>query len=213
MSIFTVQVTSSTTPVEVYGGVDACLEYLRYSDTDGAVAFVALDADGQKRKIAQATRYLDSLSWQGVPTGLAGGTPTTLQFPRTGLTDAQGAALDATDVPALFVEAVFEMTALIAADPSVTQNADTGSNVSSMGAGPASLSFFRPSSVADGNATVLPTAVDRLVGRWLASSAALIGGVITGGSSRSAFRDSCGTCGSVPCTCWGSGRRDVTWPV
>lgn len=213
--IFTELVTGATTPVEVYGGLAACADYLLSSSSDGAVAFRGLEADDQKRRLIDATRYIDALSWMGAPTGLAGGTPTTLAFPRTGLVDAQGAPLDATNVPTLVVAAAFKMAGLIAADPSVTGNVDTGSNVESLGAGPARIAFFRPSSVLDGNATVLPTVINRLVGQWLAGAGSAVpGGVVTGGSARNHFgvAGGCRGCGFAVCRC-SDGRRDVDWPV
>src|ERR1043165_1320034 len=162
MSIFTELVSGATTPREVYGGLTAAVDYLAASADDAAAAFRAPDTDGQKRALIGATRYIDSFYWLGVATGLAGGTPTTLQFPRTGLTDTQSQPLDATNVPPQVVNAAFEMAAILAADPSAASNVDQGSLVSSLGAGPASLSFFRPTSVQAGNATVLPTGGDRL---------------------------------------------------
>src|SRR5262245_59674167 len=120
MAIFTELVTGSSTAVEVYGGLAACADFLNDSSSEGAVAFRGLEADDQKRRLIDASRYIDSMFWQGVPTGLAACTPTTLAWPRSGLTDTQGAALDATNVPTLVVQAAFQMAGLIAADPSVT---------------------------------------------------------------------------------------------
>lgn len=216
MPIFTVLITNSTIAREVYGGLPACTTYLNDNADDNAVAFQGLDVDGQGRALIGATRYLDAFFWQGVATGLAGGTPTTLQFPRTGLTDQYGAALDATNVPAVFVNAVFEMAAIVAADPSVASNLDQGSNVSRLGAGPANLGFFRPTSAADGNATLLPVIVDRLIGRWRAAAPA-VGGFITGTNPRSDFGLGCFTgcrgCGVSPCCCGVTGTRNVVLPL
>lgn len=212
MTTFTETVTGATTPVEVYGGLAACADYLLSSSSDGAVAFRALATDDQKRRLIDATRYVDQQFWQGTRTGLVGVDSTTLAFPRTGLTDEAGAALDSTTVPRQVVEAAFEMAGILASDSTAAGNADQGSNVQSLGAGPASLSFFRPTSAALGTATVLPVVVDRLVGRWLASAGAVTAGVIiTGASARSDFRD-CTICGSRGCGCSG-GRRDRTWPL
>lgn len=213
MTIFLETIGSDPTGFEVYGGLAACAHYLLGSSSDAAAAFRQLVPDDQKRRLIDATRFVDQQFWQGTATGTAGGEPTTLVFPRTGLTDLNGQPLDATNVPTLVVSAAFELTALAAADPSVVTNTDTGSNVASLGAGPAQIAFFRPSSVADGNATVLPTVIDRLIGRWLAGvGAGAPRGVITGASRRSDFRDGCDLCRASPCCC-SSGRRDVTRPV
>lgn len=213
MAIFTETIGTDLTPFEVYGGLTACTHYLLASGDDGAVAFRAAAADDQKRALVGATRYIDGFFWSGVATGLAGGTPTTLQFPRSGLTDAYGAALDATNVPSQVVSAAFEMAAILVVDPTAASNADQGSNVASLGAGPASLSFFRPTSAQLGTASVMPTVVDRLIGRWLASSQAAVAGFISGTNPCSDF-SMCTSCGcSMSTCCCSAGRRDVTWPV
>lgn len=184
MTIFTEFLTGDATGYEVYAGLAFVQHYLGGSSSAAAQAFRALGvgSDAQKQRVIEATRYVDQNYWQGTATGLAGGTPTTLAFPRSGLTDVNGAALDPTNVPKEVNEAVAELAALIALDPDTANNVDTGSNVSSLGAGPAQISFFRPQSVHDGNATVLPTLVDRLIGRWLAGAGAKIsvGGFASG---------------------------------
>lgn len=213
MSIFTVAIGTDT--YEVYGGLVACNSYLNGNSDDGSAAFRALEADDQARRLIGATRYLDSQPWVGAATGLVGATPTTLQFPRTGLADSRLLPVDSTTVPLVLVEAAFEMAAILAGDTSAAANADTGSNVQSLGAGPANLSFFRPQSIADGNATRLPTVVDRLIGRWLASgSVTVVAGIATGVDGRSDFREeACGGCGSTSgCSCV-RGVRNVRWPV
>ncbi len=208
--------TISATSFEVYGGLTACSAYLLGSSSAGAGAFRALTSpDDQVRRLVDATRYIDTQFWQGLATGLAGGTATTLSFPRTGLTDVSGAPLDATNVPREVVSAAFEMAAILASDPEAASAVDNGSNVQSLGAGPARISFFRPTSEQDGNATALPTVIDRLLGRWraAASAAAAFAGFAGGVNPVSNFRTSCSFCGSAStCRC-GEQRRDIRWPL
>lgn len=211
MSIFTETLTGDATPFEVYGGLAACAHYLLGAPGRGPAAFLALSADNQKRRLIGGTRYVEQQFWQGVATGLAGGVATTLSFPRTGLTDVTGAPLDATNVPSVVPQAVFEMTAILSVNQEAGADADSGSNVSSLGAGPARISFFRPTSPDDGNATVLPTVVDRLIGRWRAAAGA--SAVFAGFASANPCSDfgSC-RCSTSPCCC-GSQRRDIRWPL
>lgn len=214
MSLFTVAITGIASPIEVYDGLPAVDDYLNAAIGDGATAWRALiaanDADGRKRILVSATRFIDSLGWQGNPT-----TPpvssTTLQWPRTGVVIDGGTAVDPNTVPAAIQQGVEELCALIAADPSVLTQADSGSNIQSMGAGPAAMSFFRPTSLSDGNATELPTVLNRLVGRYLATAAlsSALAGVASGVNSCSNF--DCSTCGCSPCCC--SGSRDITSPL
>lgn len=169
-------------------------------------AWEALTDDDKNRTLVSATSYIDSQQWQGTATGIVSGNVTFLQWPRSGID-----GVDSTTVPTAIVNATFELAVLISADPDLPQGSDSGSNVQSLGAGPAQISFFRPLSPADGNATVLPPLVDRMIGRWLAGAAITIAGVITGGSSRSDFRD-CNVCCGSPCSC-STGRRDLVSPL
>lgn len=212
MAIFTVTLDGDAVPFEVYGGLPACVHYLRPASDDSAIAFKALSSDDQGSRLIDATRYIDEMMWQGAATGLVGVDPTTLQWPRSGLTDQYGNPLDSTTVPIQVVNAAFEMAAILAGDPSASSNVDQGSNLQSMGAGGASLSFFRPTSAADGTASRLPTVVDRLIGRWLASSVSVAGGFISGTNAHSNFLSVCDLHGVENCGCSGQ-RRDVRWPV
>jgi hypothetical protein len=165
MAIF--HVTIATYQVEVYGGLPACKEYLATSSTPQAIAFTALATDEEKaRRLVDATRFLDAQDWQGAPTTPAVDA-TTLAWPRTGVTLADGTAVDANTVPTDLVRAAFELAALIAADPSIVGKADQGSNVATLQAGSASISYFQRTDVKDGTATVLPPTLDRLIAKYL----------------------------------------------
>lgn len=213
MAIFTVTIGADT--VEVYGGLTALKSYLNTTVGDGATAFRALTTDDDRgRLLVASTRYIDAQIWQGAATGLAGVTATTLQFPRSGLTNLDGTALDPTNVPQALINAAFEMTALLADDSSIAAAVDSGSNVGMLRAGSAELQFFQPQSAQIGNVTSLPTPVDRLIGRWLAaSSAALaqaIAGVATGLSGCSDFSTCCSICSCSPCCC---PSTNLAWPL
>jgi hypothetical protein len=210
MAIFNVTIGADT--VEVYGGLPALTSYLNTASSDGAVAWRALSAspDDQKRKLVDATRFIDAQIWQGAATALAGGTPTTLQFPRSGLTNIDGTPLDPTNVPQVLINAVFEMTALLADDSSLTGAVDSGSNLESLGAGSAKLQFFQPQSQLIGNATLLPTAVDRLIGRWLAGASAAIAAAVAGVSTGSNCQPCCLICNCSPCCC---SSTNIAWPL
>ena len=182
MSLFTVTISGVTNPVEVYGGLAACKDYLGAMIGDGATAFAALTTDSDRGKyLVAATRYIDAQAWAGVADAFGG---TTLQFPRSGLLDQYGAAISDAAELVLVNQAAFELVALLAADADVQAAVDSGTNIQSMQAGSARLQFWRPTSAIDGNATMLPVAVNRLIGRWLAASSAALGlataGVATG---------------------------------
>lgn len=206
---FTVTIVGVTNPIEVYNGLQAVEDYLGSTASARVTAWNALPVDGDERKriLVDATRYIDSLFWQGMADAQGG---TTLQWPRSGIT-LDGVAVDPATVPAAIGKGVNELCALIADDPDVLTETDSGSNIRSMQAGSANLVFFRPTSTGDGNATFLPTLINRLVGRYLASAspalAAATAGASTGVSTRSDF--GC-TCDCSPCSC---GRNNRWWPL
>lgn len=207
---FTVSITG-VAAVEVYGGLAALQDYLGAAVGDGAAAFRALAStpDDQKRLLVDATRYIDRQGWAGTPTFLlpvAPSNPTTLQWPRSGVTNPDASVLDSTTVPAAILKACFEMVAILAADGSAKDAADTSSNIQSMGAGTAKLAFFRPTSLADGNATVMPSVLMQLVGQWLGSAALApaVMGMSSGTTGCSQFGsggDCCSICDCSPCCC------------
>lgn len=209
--IFTVTIAGVTDPIEVYNGLPAVEDYLGATSSARVAAWNKLTPSGDERKriLVDATRYFDSLFWQG-DADAAGGT--TLQWPRSNLT-LDGVPVDPATVPAAIGKGINELCAMIAEDPDVLTETDSGSNIRSMQAGSANLVFFRPTSPGDGNATVLPTLLNRLVGRYLANASAAIAaataGVSTGVSRRSDF--AC-TCGGSPCSCDG-GRSNRWWPL
>lgn len=167
-------------------------------------AWMALSDDDAGRSLVSATDMIDSFQWQGVASGVVGSLPTSLQWPRSGVF-VDGVELDPAVVPPQVVKACFELAVMINDDPSLPFNVDAGSNVQSMGASGASLSFFRPTSAAEGTAPRLPPLIDRLIGRFLASSVAVSTGFISGTNAQSNFETPPGTCAEQ--------RRDVRWPV
>lgn len=131
---------------EIHGTYAGAGSYLAMSYGSEADAWRALSADNQKRTLATAVRYLSAQAW------IAGAD-----------------AFVERDGIAAFAYAQYELAALIAADPSVISAIDSGSNIQSVGAGGASVTYFAPTKVGAG-ATKLPTVVHRLVGSYLAAA-------------------------------------------
>jgi hypothetical protein len=189
---FTVTLAGGT-PTEIYAGDTFIDKYVNEKIGAGAKKYRALPANGDDRKrlMIEATRLIDALAWQGAPS-FAGST--TLQYPRTGLTNSDGTTVSDADQLALVAKVVGELVALAAADPDVVAAADAGSNLRGLGAGSARVDFFRPTSFQDGNATLLPVPVQRLIGKWLAIASASVSAaaapVSTGTNSCSDF-DAC----------------------
>jgi hypothetical protein len=186
---FTVTLSGGT-PTEIYAGDTAIDKYVNEKIGAGAKKYrgLAVGSDDRKRLMIEATHYIDALAWQGAPTFAAG---TVLQFPRTGITNSDGAAVSDVEQLALVAKAIGELIAIAAGDNDVVSAADAGSNLRGLGAGSARIDFFRPTSFQDGNATLLPVPVQRLIGKWLAVAGASVSAaaapVSTGTSSCSDF--------------------------
>lgn len=178
--IFTVSIAGVTPDTEVYGGLPAAINYIGAKFGQTSLAWLGLSSDQQGQTLVTATRYIDEQPWDGDATGLVGTTPTTLQFPRLGL-KRNDIDVDSTTVPPEVVQAVFELSILIAQKPTIVDQVDQGSNIQSVGGGGApSVSYFAQTSAARGTATVMPTVVQRLLGRFLATPAANLAGGAAG---------------------------------
>ncbi len=187
---FTVTITGVVAAVEVYGGSLAAVDYIGAMLGASADAWRALSADNKARSLVVATRYLDTAPWQGTAT-LSG---TTLQWPRSGVLNADGTAVDSATVPAAIVNATFELAALVADDPDIVASFDTGSNVQAVNAGGGvGVVFFNPTSSRTGTASKMPVVVQRLVGRYLDAAVAGIDGAFGQAGNTTSQFDSCHT--------------------
>lgn len=102
----------------------------------------SLDEDSKSRALITATDLLDRQTWVGTRTNDA---PTqTRAWPRTGVQDCEGLAVDSSAVPEGIVNATIELAYELSQDASVETSKGTGSNVKSAKAGSAQVVFFRP---------------------------------------------------------------------
>ena len=152
-----ITLTSGQT-VTIYGTFAAGGDYMATMFGPLYTAWRALVPDDQKRSLIVAMRYLEAQTWD----------PTTA--PDFATRDG---------IPA-FAVAEFELAALIADDPTITQEQDQGTNIRSVGAGSARVDFFNPTSAQFGTAPILPPIIMRLVAQYLASAAAFTGGAPDG---------------------------------
>lgn len=188
MSIFTVSIPGVSPDPEVYLDLAGAISYVSGTFGPAADAWLALPPKQQAQTLVTATRYMEQQPWDGTRTGLAGGVPTSLAWPRSGVTLGVE-PVDATMVPSEFRSAVAELAMLVAKDPALTGKADQGSNIQSVNAGGGTgVTFFAPTSVRSGTATVMPIVVQRLVGKYLARPAGSIeGGFGAVGKRESSF--------------------------
>ncbi len=150
----------------IYGSLAGALDYLG-AETD---AWDDLETDETlQRLFVRAGRFLDRLPW---------GEDYTTFAARDAL---QADATADGDAGYPFRVASYELARLALDDESVLTIEDQSSNIQSMGAGGASVTYFSPTSTQRGTASLLPPVLMKLVGQYLATSTADIGA--EGGSS------------------------------
>lgn len=153
---------------EIYGTFTAAKNYASIMHGANYAAWSAASDLIKQKTLVNARRYIDSFEWSDASD-----------------TFAERDALTA------FVDASYELAVMILEDSTMTQNADASSNIASLGAGSAQVSFFAPTSIQAGTATKLPPLIDRLIGQYLASEAALeaIAGFGQSGDCESKFSE------------------------
>jgi len=132
-----------------------------------------------EQSLVTSTRWLNQQKWLGAKTSSV----QALAFPRTGLTDVEGTAIDSATIPDIVLWAYYELANAIGDDPTILTNSlGTKKNVKRVKAGPAEVEFFR---VLGG--TRLPTQVyDWIVG-LLESGTTSINGLASGVDGVSSF--------------------------
>lgn len=132
----------------IYGTFVGATAHIQTQLGDQYAAWRALSTDDQKRALVAATRCLDRQGWSEATDTFA-----------------------ERDAIVAFQTACYELAALGAEDASVFTAADQGSNIQSVGAGGASITYFSQTSAQRGTAPILPAVVMALVGSYLAVSA------------------------------------------
>jgi len=128
-----VEITIGSSTYQAYSDVADADEYL--SASLFATTWQALEEDAKAQVLVTATRYLDAFKWKGIKTDEA----QPLEWPgvNTGVSPSDEAAY------ARFLNGFFELCALISEDPTILQNANSGSNVQRAKGGEAEVWFFK----------------------------------------------------------------------
>lgn len=166
----------------IYGSLAGALNYLGSESTEWDD--LATD-ESLQRLFVRAGRYLDHLPWSDDYATFAA---------RDALDLDDGSVGDAA-FP--FRAASYELARLARADESILTIADQSSNIQSLGAGGAQVTYFSPTSVERGTATMLPPVLMKLIGGYLQAPSLAAGG----------GRGQEGSCSNPFSTC-GSGRTD-----
>lgn len=175
-------VTIGTNDYDAYVSLEDAEAYL--DAQIAATTWQASTDDDQKgRAIVSATRFIDRLEWQGEKSDPY----QEHQFPRTGLTYADGSEVPSDAVPQQVLDATCELAALMI-DGTDVQNVSNPAEqqIQALRAGSASISYFRSDAMVGQR---LPQIVQELLGRWLLSATARNVITATGTDGEDAFED------------------------
>lgn len=158
-------VTISGSTFTVYGHLSSptagsAAEYFLGSIQHTA-AWTAAATDTKAAALVSASRMLDRQRWVGTKTDDA----QDLAWPRTGVTDADGEAVADDAIPTKIIQAAYEIAAAMVADSEFEASSSASSNVRSVTAGSASVTYF--SAETRGR---FPTVIAELCGEFLAGS-------------------------------------------
>lgn len=157
----------------------------------GTDAYDDASSGDRKKAHVQATRWLDRLRWQSVPTDVA--TPQPLQFPRVGLSDCNGTAILDSVVPDEICWATAELVNIILGNNVASDSASTAKNIKKVGAGSAQVEFFRTGDSTGSSGTALPTAAWDLVKCFAGAGDQTNSGSISSGTDACSQFDDCDT--------------------
>jgi hypothetical protein len=123
------------TEYTVYGSVAGLTAYANSSLTWFAAWFAAT-VDDRARAMVEASKLLDRQAWDGSGVG----------WPRTGVTALPPSKVPVVDgvTPDEIIDGAYELALAMLAKPAVVAGTSTSSNVQSVGAGSATVSFFSP---------------------------------------------------------------------
>lgn len=116
-------ITISGKSFEIYGTYNGARDY--FLAAIHASAWDAAEQTSQLKALVTATRMLDRQRWKGEKTSPG----QTLDWPRTGVTDDEGAAVAPGTVPLAIEHATYELANALLADVTVQTQLDAGSNV------------------------------------------------------------------------------------
>lgn len=132
-----------------------------FTDLIHGADFLGATTTIQDQALISATAMLDRQEWVGSKTG----DPQALDWPRTGVSDPEGVAVDSATVPQFIKDATCELALALIQDLRVQTNADTSKNIKSLKAGPAEIHYFKGKT-----GPRFPTIIHEIIGFYLLST-------------------------------------------
>jgi hypothetical protein len=143
--------------------------YISVDDADGyfedalhAGSWSEATSGVRAQSLVTATRMLDRQKWRGSKTT----SDQDLAWPRSGLSDVEGLPIDPDEVPDFMLDATCELALALIEDADIQNQADTGSNISRLKAGPAEIQYFASGT----SGPRFPIIIHELIGSYLAGS-------------------------------------------
>lgn len=133
------------------------------ADSARASAWAFLGTSQKTSALITATRMLETVTWQGQKTNPL----QTLAWPRSGVIDRYGQPVDSSVVPTDIKNGQIELAFDVSQDPTLATQESSGSNIESVRAGSAGVSFFRPTI-----GSRLPFAAWAIIGQYASGGAA-----------------------------------------
>lgn len=127
-----------TSGYNCYVAQAAATDYLSLSV--GAASWTSATSAEKDAALVSATRALDKMIWQGEKAD----PDQALAFPRTGIVDREGNALPDDEIPPDITAACIELALALIVDSALYTAQDTSKNISSLKAGSAAITYFRP---------------------------------------------------------------------
>ncbi len=180
-------VTIAGNAYDVYGTETEVKQYI--AGRLGTSAYDDASSGDRKKAHVQATRWMDTLTFQGSPTDLV--TPQPLAWPRTGMVDCNGEVVVDTVVPDELCEAIGEMVLIVLGDNAASDAAGTGKNIKKVGAGSAQVEFFRTGDAQGNKGTPLPEQAWRLIKCFTGAGDQANSGAIASGTCDESQFDDC----------------------
>ena|GEM_PF-1254628 len=150
-----------------YANIATADTYLDDSVRAG-LSWKAVDTDTKARSLITATRLLDKQCFIGSKTASS----QTLEWPRTGVTDADGNAVADDTVPTGIINGCIELAYELSQNAELETSKNTGSNDKRYRAGSVEIEYFRPGGVmgTDG-ITRFPVVVMECIREYLCGNA------------------------------------------
>lgn len=179
---------------EVYGALAAANAY--FAAASQGAPWLAAESSLRNQALVTATRVFERTGWSGNPTDTVVPVPPAtlplsageqaLQWPRTGLVDRNGVALDSTSIPTDVINGNFEYALDLINTPSVQTDDVRGSNVKSTKSlerveGAVTVSSEQVNFIPTiGRFAQFPKIVQDYIGLWLDSSGSLTLSFVSG---------------------------------